>query len=206
MSALLTPEAAASPRARRSRNALVVLVVLVVATVAVGLLAGAQRWRTGLDVVAVQGQDVAAPVEVGPTYYVDAGVGPVADDPQNPPQSVTVAVDSVSAGADLLTTNVAGSSQFTGIDLATVVCIRKPGSSGVGIAVAADLAASCSSVRPIRAGETLDLGFETAQILYVVPVAARGTYQSFGIALDYHLGLRQGSVRGSASTKLVAAG
>jgi hypothetical protein len=177
--------------------------VVVVAS-AVGLILVVQHGRTSLDVVQVWGQSAVGPVDVGQTYYVDAGLGRVADGSHDPPPSVAVSVDSVSAGADFHVTTP-GTGTFTGTPLATVVCLRKPRTDGVGIATADQLAASCSMVRPITPGETLDLGFTTAQVLYVVPVTAAGTYQHFGIQVDYHQGQRQGTVRGTADLRLTAA-
>jgi hypothetical protein len=178
-------------------------VVVAVVVVAVGLTLVLQHWRTSLDVVQVWGQSAVGPVDVGQTYYVDAGLGPVTDGSDDPPPSVAVTIDAVTAGADLLVTTP-GTGTFTGTPLATVVCLRKPRTDGVGIATADQLAASCSMVRPISAGETLDLGFTTVQVLYVVPITEPGTYQGFGIQVDYHQGLRQGTVRGAADLRLTA--
>ena len=58
---------------------------------------------------------------------------------------------------------------FTGIPIEAVLCVRRPGSNGIGVTAAADVAAACSSVRPLAFPETLALGFDTNQVMYKSP-------------------------------------
>jgi hypothetical protein len=66
------------------------------------------------------------------------------------------------------------------------------------------LSAACSSVRPLALPETLALGVDTNQVMYKVPITTIGTYKDFGMALDYHQGIRTGTIRATAETSLVA--
>lgn len=202
---LLTPTPDTRRNARRGRRGLQVTAVVVLLLVAVGFM----RWRSSLNVVSanavsVYGQSGSAPIHVGETYYIDAGLGPVPDGTDSPAPSVRVTLDAVSAGAELWTTEATSGTTITGIEVATVICLRKPNSVGVGIALPADLAASCSAVRPLALPETLDLGFTTTQVLYKVAVATPGTYKAFGISVEYHQGVQHGAVRGSTDLTLTA--
>ena len=146
---------------------------------------------------------MTVPVQVGQTYYVDAGLGPVPDGSGDGPGSVTVTLDRVSAGGTLLTTTP-GTATFTGIQVEAVLCVRSSGSDGIGVTANADLAASCVSVRPLALPETLALGFNTNQVMYKVPITTVGTYQEFGMIVDYHQGIRTGTLRAASGTSLLA--
>jgi len=161
------------------------------------------RWRSSLDIVRAVAPTATVPVHVGQTYYIDAGLGPVSNGSSEGPVSVTVTLDRISAGATLLTTGP-GSANYTSMPIDAVLCVRRPGSDGIGVSPATDLTASCSSVRPITYPETLALGFETNQILYKVPITTVGTYEGFGMGVGYHLGIRTGTLRAIADTNLIA--
>ena len=121
------------------------------------------------------------------------------------PVTVTVTLDRVGAAATLLTT-WPGGANFTSTPIDAVLCVRRPGSNGIGVSPATGLNGSCSSVRPISFPETLALGFETNQILYKVPITMPGTYKGFGMVVAYHLGTRTGTLRETADTSLIATG
>lgn len=199
MTDLLTPTPASSPRSHRARRGVVILAVVLLIAVVIGLT----HWRTSLDTVAAFGPTATGPVQVGQTYYIDAGLGPVPDGTSGGPGSVTVTLDNVGAGATLLTTTP-GSGTFTGIPIEAVLCVRRPGSNGIGVTAAADLTAVCSSVRPLALPETLALGFDTNQVMFKVPITTTGTYKDFGMTVEYHQGIRTGSIRATADTVLVA--
>ena len=189
----------AQTRSHRARPGAMMLAIVVL----VGATAGFVRWRSSLDIVTAYGPTVTVPVQVGQTYYVDAGLGPSPADSNDAPSSVTVTIDRADAGADLLTTT-ATSGAITGIPVEAVLCVRRPGSNGIGVTAEADLTASCSSVRPLVLPETLALGLETNQVMYKVPITAVGTYQGFGMTVDYHQGIRTGALRATADTSLIA--
>jgi hypothetical protein len=177
--------------------AILVVVVLLVA------LVGFLRWRSSLDVLTSATGTVTGPAQVGQTYYIDAGLVPPSDG--NGPGSVTVTLDRVAAGATVYT-RTASSATSTGFPVDVVVCARRAGSAAVGVDnLQSDLEASCTSVRPLVLPETLDLGFDTNQLLYKVPVTEAGTYQDFGMDVDYHQGIRSGSLRALADVTLTAA-
>lgn len=200
MTELLTPTARAPRVDNRGRAWTVVAFLILV--VGVGVLAGA-RWRSSLDSLAGYGQDGTMPARVGDTLYVDAGLGPVPDAAGNAPASVTVTIDSLTA-TGTLKTKTAISQDFTEITLAPYVCVRNGNNVGIGVSPASQLAASCSSVEPLVLPATLNLGFTTTQVIYQVRVAAAGTYQIAGSVVDYHSGLRQGTVRAPAQLDIVA--
>jgi hypothetical protein len=175
--------------------AILVIVVLLVA------LVGFLRWRSSLDVLTSATGTVTGPAKVGQTYYIDAGLVPLSDG--SGPGSATVTLDRVVAGATAYTT-AAGTATSTGFSVDVVVCSRRAGTGAIGVASTGDLDASCSSVRPLAVPETLDLGFETNQLLYKVPVTQVGTYQDFGMDVDYHVGVRTASLRATSDVTLIA--
>lgn len=196
---LQTPAPASPPGSRRNRRGVVILAVALLILAVVGFV----RWRTSLDIVAAFAPTATGPVQVGQTYYIDAGLGPVPDGAGDGPASVTVTLDKVGAGATLVTTT-RGTATFTVIPIEAVLCVRRPGSDGIGVTAAADATAACSSVRPLALPETLALGFETNQVMYRVPITTVGTYKDFGMTVDYHQGIRTGTLRAVADTSLVA--
>jgi len=177
--------------------------VILAVAILVAAIVGFMRWRSSLDGVVALGPAAIVPVQVGQTYYVDAGLGPVPDGSSDGPGSVTVTLDQVNAGATLLTTTP-GTPTFTGIPIEAVLCVRRPGINGTNVTAAADLPAACSSVRPLALPETLALGSDTNQVMYKVPITTIGTYKDFGMTVDYHDGIRTGTIRATADTSLLA--
>jgi hypothetical protein len=196
MTDLLTPTPTSPLRSHRARRGAVILAIVLV-------IVGFVRWRSSLDIVAAFAPTATGPVQVGQTYYIDAGLGPIPDGSSDGPGSVTVTLDRVGAGATLLTTTP-GTGTFTEIPIEAVLCVRRPGSNGIGVTASADLTVACSSVRALALPETLALGFDTNQLMYKVPITTIGTYENFGMTVDYHQGIRTGTIRATAGTSLVA--
>jgi hypothetical protein len=184
---------------RRTRTLVAVLIIAAGA----GVFAGA-RWRSSLDSLSGFGPDGTVPARVGDTFYVDAGLGPVPDSAGNVPASVTVTIDSFTAGGTLKTTT-ATSEDFAEVTFAPYVCLRNSNNVGIGVSPASELDASCSSVTPLVLPATLNLGFTTTQVIYKVSVAAVGTYQVAGSVVEYHSGLRHGTLRAPAQLDIIAA-
>jgi len=199
MTDLLTTTPAPRPRSHHARRGVAILAAVLLISAAVGFT----RWRTSLDMVAVFAPTATGPVHVGQTYYIDSGLAPLPEGATDGPGTVTVTLDRVSAGGTLLTTTP-GTGSFTGIPIEAVLCVRRPGSNGIGVTAAADLAAACASVRPLALPQTLALGFDSNQVMYKVPITTIGTYQDFGMTVDYHDGIRTGTIHATADTTLVA--
>jgi hypothetical protein len=193
MSQVMEPAAPVRERTASRRGGIVALVAVVVVT-ALGV--AGWHWTTSLDTLSGLGVTGQGPVKIGQTHYLDAGLGPVAPDLG----SVEVTVDSVTASATVRFTTPAGEDSLTS-PIEAVVCVRKPGTSSVGVATAADLASFCSSVHSLSLPESLDLGFETTQVLYVVPVVHPGEYGGFQMDVAYHQGVRHGTAQ--ATTDMV---
>ena len=195
-----TPTAAVPVAPHRRRPAILVVGAVVVAVVGI---VGLHRWQSSLDVLAGVGPTVSGPAEVGHTYYVDAGLGPVADGSGDVAPSVTVTLDTFSA-AGLLDSRTATSETIASVPLDAVVCVRNGSNNGIGVAEESDLSASCSSVQPLTLPATLDLGFDSTQVLYRVRVTTPGTYKVDGALVEYHQGMRRGTLRLTAQATLVA--
>jgi hypothetical protein len=171
---------------------------LVFSALCIALL-GFLGWLNALDVVEVDGDTLSAVAPVGQSYYLDTGVRPVQQSGSVAPASVGVTVNAVSARADRKTTD----GTVSRVPLVTVLCIRRPGTPPVNSGTAAQLAAACSSVRPLVTPEFVDLGPAVAQLLYEVPGTVSATYTQAQISMDYSQGIRRATATGLARYTLV---
>jgi len=166
----------AGKRARMWPWAVAVAVAVAVAAGIVALVGvlGA-RWYSGLSLLQpYPAQGVSDSVPVGHTLYTDAALYAQPATPTRP-ASILLKVTAITPLVDSNTSNAT---------LRVLVCKRNGTSGPIGTQPAG-LFNSCSSVAPFTPPMTINLGFETAQVLVAVTPHRPGTIHIAGFDVTY---------------------
>lgn len=177
---MVEPEAADAPPPRTHRRWLRLTAGLAIMVVVAAGLFG-WRWLRNPDALATYpSYGESFPESVGHAVYSDTGIVPAVTPDGTGPTSTVLTIDAISA-------KILENTSHSVIRI--LVCTRNGGNLGIGTQDG-NLSASCSRVSPFTGPETIDVGFQTAQIIISVTARNAGTLRIAGLDVSYRQGIR----------------